>query len=121
MRDDRGNAVAEFPLVSALVVALALSVIQVGLYVHVRNGLTDAAVQGAHYAALQGNSVDNGVARTRELADRRFASLAPADVRGTESDGVIRIEVRSSLPLVGFLGPARALEVSGHAVKEESL
>ncbi len=121
LRSDSGNAVAEFPLVSAMVVMVALSVIQLALFVHVRNGLTDAAVQASYFAALQGNDVDDGVERAHTIAERRFASLVDPRVTAAEHDGIIRIEIRADLPLVGFLGPSNALVVSGHAVKEESL
>lgn len=121
LREENGNAVAEFPLVAALVAAVALSVIQVALYVHVRNGLTDAAVQSAYHAALQGNDVSDGIARARDITDRRFASFVTPTVTGSVTNGIVEIEISTNVPLVGFLGPANGLVVTGHAVKEESL
>ena len=44
---ERGSAVAEFVLVSALVLALFLGVVQVALAQHVRTLLVDAAAEGA--------------------------------------------------------------------------
>lgn len=121
LRDDRGNAVAEFPLVAALVTAVALSVIQVALYVHVRNGLTDAAVQSAYHASLQGNDVSDGITRAEDITNRRFASLVTPNVTGKVNNGIVEITITTNVPLVGFLGPAHGLKVTGHAVKEESL
>lgn len=122
LRSERGNAVAEFPLISTLIVALALSIIQLSLFLYVRGGITDAAVQGAYYAALQGNDVDQGVQRARDLTEDRFGSLVDVEAEGDLSaDGTVRIVLRTSLPIIGFFGPANALEGRGHAVKEESL
>ena len=56
LREERGNAVVEFPLIAALVVALGLSLLQLALFLHVRNGLTDIAVQSAYHGALLGPS-----------------------------------------------------------------
>ena len=93
LREERGNAVVEFPLIAALVVALGLSLLQLALFLHVRNGLTDIAVQSAYHGALLGNDPSDGLARASELA----------------------------LPLIGFFGPSNALHVVGHAVDEDAL
>lgn len=50
-RRDRGSAVAEFVMVSALVVVLGMGVFQLGLVVHVRNTLIAAAAEGARFGA----------------------------------------------------------------------
>ncbi|RIJ01598.1 pilus assembly protein, partial [Clavibacter nebraskensis] len=54
MRDDRGSAPAEFVMVGALLVVLALSVVQLALALHVRTTVLDAAAEGARTAALAG-------------------------------------------------------------------
>ncbi|WP_414172598.1 TadE/TadG family type IV pilus assembly protein [Clavibacter tessellarius] len=46
MRDDRGSAPAEFVMVGALLVVLALSVVQLALALHVRTTVLDAAAEG---------------------------------------------------------------------------
>jgi Flp pilus assembly protein TadG len=48
---DRGSAVVEFVLVSLLIMLLLLAVLQVAVYVHVRNVVTASAQEGARYAA----------------------------------------------------------------------
>ena len=48
---ERGSAVVDFVLVSVLIVTLLLAVLQVAVYVHVRNVVTASAQEGARYAA----------------------------------------------------------------------
>ena len=48
---ERGSAVVDFVLVGVLVVALLLAVLQVAVYVHLRNVVVASAQQGARYAA----------------------------------------------------------------------
>ncbi|BDZ44332.1 TadE/TadG family type IV pilus assembly protein [Naasia aerilata] len=43
---DEGSAPVEFVLVGALLTLLVLSVLQLGLALHVRNTVTDAAAEG---------------------------------------------------------------------------
>ncbi|WP_036969499.1 TadE/TadG family type IV pilus assembly protein, partial [Promicromonospora kroppenstedtii] len=50
-RREHGSAAVEFLLVSVLVLALLLGVVQVALAVHVRSLATDAAAEGARVAA----------------------------------------------------------------------
>lgn len=121
VRDDRGNAVVEFPLVSALIVALGLSLLQLALFLHVRNGLTDIAVQSAYYGALLGNEANDGSARAAELTSARFQQLGEVHVEAREQAGIIEIEIHANMPLVGFFGPSNALRVVGHAVDEDAL
>ncbi|MDU1123366.1 MAG: pilus assembly protein, partial [Dermabacter sp.] len=79
----------EFPLIAALVVALGLSLLQLALFLHVRNGLTDIAVQSAYHGALLGNDPSDGLARASELASARFQQLGDVDVEAREHAGVI--------------------------------
>ncbi|MFC4829936.1 TadE/TadG family type IV pilus assembly protein [Agromyces aurantiacus] len=122
LRDERGSAVAEFSLVGVLLTALLLAVVQLALALHVRNTVLDAAAEGARYAALTGSSPDAGVQRTRELIGSAIAAEFAGEVSAatTSIDGVpaIAVTVRTTLPVVGLLGPKRALEVTGHAALE---
>lgn len=121
MRRDDGSAVAEFPLVSVLIIVIALALIQAALIMHTRNTLIDAAVQGAHHAALVGSTPEDGAARAEALVDGRFGSALDAEAVATQQeDGVITVRVRATLPLVGLLGPAAGLQVEGRAIDEET-
>ncbi|MUN08701.1 TadE/TadG family type IV pilus assembly protein [Agromyces luteolus] len=122
MADERGSAVAEFSLVGVLLTALLLAVVQLALALHVRNTVLDAAAEGARYAALAGSSPAAGVERTRRLIDAAIAADYAADVSAVTATvgGVpaIAVTVRTALPVIGLLGPERALEVTGHAAVE---
>ena len=65
---EEGSAVVDFALVGALVVAVALGLLQLALGLHVRNVLIDAAGEGARRAALVGGTTAEAEARVRALA-----------------------------------------------------
>lgn len=125
-RDDRGAAVVEFTLVSVLLVALFLMILQVGLVLHTRNVMVSAAQEGARLAANADRSAADGVARTREALRGSLGAdlLARTQVtplsRTTTPGGapVVGIEVSGPLPLLFLpVGPLR-VTVQGHALDE---
>lgn len=122
LRDDRGSAPAEFVMVSALLTIMTLSVLQLGLALHVRNTVLDAAAEGARFAALADNTPGDGVARARDLIATALGPGYATDV--TASSGTylehpaVIVTVRAPLPLLGLVGLENGLEVSGHAAKE---
>lgn len=119
---ERGSAVAEFVMVSVLVLALFLGVVQVAFALHVRSLTIDAAAEGARLAARADRSPEDGIARTRELiADSLSASYADDVVATTTQRAglpVVEVTVRAPLPVVGLLGPSGTMTVSGHALEE---
>jgi len=122
LADDRGSAVAEFVMVGALLTVLTLSVLQLGLALHIRNTVQDAAAEGARYGALADNAPADGVRRTRELIDLAIGDdyAQNVTVHGGSWMGhpAVTITVRTRLPLVGLVGVDGVLEVSGHAAVE---
>ncbi|MCU1413121.1 MAG: pilus assembly protein TadE [Microbacteriaceae bacterium] len=116
--DDRGSAPAEFVMVGALLTVLTLSVLQLGLALHVRNTVLDAASEGARFAALADNGVPDGVARTRDLITTAIGPQFAQQVTGASTGQVVVIRVRAPLPLIGLVGLAEGLEVEGHAPVE---
>ncbi|MET4157731.1 TadE/TadG family type IV pilus assembly protein [Agromyces sp. PvR057] len=119
LADERGSAVAEFTMVGVLLTMLALAVVQLALALHVRNTLLDAAAEGARFAALAGSSPAAGVARTRDLVDAAISARYAEDITATGTsiggEPAVEIRVRATLPVIGLLGIANGLEVSGHA------
>jgi hypothetical protein len=119
---DRGSAVVDFVLVSALLVTLFLAIGQLALALHVRNTLIAAASEGARYGADADRSPADGADRTRELIRQSLSGAFADDVSAAydQIDGVpvVTVEVKARLPLVGWLGPSRALVVRGHAYEE---
>lgn len=121
-RGERGSAVVEFVLVSMLVVPLFLGVLQVGLYLYVRNTVAAAASEGAHYAAVLNREPADGEARTRELVDgvvndQLIDSVAAEEVDVDGQPGV-RVVVQAHMPPLGLWGPGMGFTIEGHAVKE---
>ena len=121
-RADHGSAIAEFVMVSAMLLALFLAVVQLGLALHVRNTLVAAAAEGARLGAAADRSPDDAAERTRQLIGEALAERFAGGVTAAEVDSpagpVVQVEVRATLPVVGFAGPARALTVQGHALEE---
>ncbi len=122
LRDDRGSAPVEFVLVGVLLTFLALAVLQLALALHIRNTALDAAAEGARYGALADNEPADAVQRTADLIATAVGPAYATDVTVREGEwmGVpsVIVTVRTTLPLVGLLGPDRALEVEGHAARE---
>ncbi|MFM8351159.1 MAG: TadE/TadG family type IV pilus assembly protein, partial [Actinomycetales bacterium] len=68
LRDQqRGNAVVEFVLVTPLLLAVTLAILQIALALHVRATLVSAAAEGARASALSGADPQAGERRTRAL------------------------------------------------------
>lgn len=118
---ERGSAPAEFVLVGVLLVTLMLGVLQVGAVLYVRNTALDAAAEGARWAAIDGVPAA-GAARSAQLLTTALGAEYALDVRAgiavVAGMPVTVVTVRTPLPVLGLIGPARTLEVSGHAALE---
>jgi Flp pilus assembly protein TadG len=122
VRGERGAAVVDFVLVSMLVVPLFLGILQVGLYLYVRNTVTAAASEGAHYAAVLDRVPADGESRTRELVsgvvrDQLIDSVSAEETDVDGQPGVL-VVVKAHMPPLGLWGPGIDFSVEGHAVKE---
>ena len=123
---ERGSAVVDFVMVSMLIVALLLAVLQVAVYVHVRNVVTASAQEGARYAANADVDSSAGAARTVEVVGRATSTQTAEGLACTSADevdgsGLTLVVVRcsGSVPsLLSALGKLLPLEVTGRAVKE---
>ena len=125
-RSDRGAAVVEFTLVSILLVALFLMVLQVGLVLHARNVMVSAAQEGARFAANADRSPVDGVVRTRAALEGSLGTelLARTDVvplpASTTPNGapVVGIRVTGPAPWVFRAVGQLTITVEGHALEE---
>jgi Flp pilus assembly protein TadG len=123
---ERGSAVVDFVMVSLLIVMLLLAVLQVAVYVHVRNVLTASAQAGARYAANADVDSATGAARTVEVVARATSTrtaegLACTSAEEVDGSGLTLVVVRcsGSVPaLLASLGNLLPLEATGRAVKE---
>jgi len=123
---ERGSAVVDFVLVSVLILALLLAVLQVAVYVHVRNVVVASAQEGARYAANADVPSADGADRTVQIvaqATSEQTAQGLACTSGEESDvtGLRLVVVRcaGSVPtLFAALGDLLPVQVSGRAIKE---
>ncbi|MFW3172975.1 TadE/TadG family type IV pilus assembly protein [Geodermatophilus sp. CPCC 206100] len=116
----------EFVFVSVLVVVLLLAVLQVAVYVHVRNVVTASAQQGARYAANADVPSSAGADQTvaivaRATSERTAQGLVCTSSQETDVSGLPLVVVRcsGSVPtLLAGLGDLLPLDVTGRAVEE---
>jgi Flp pilus assembly protein TadG len=109
-------------MVAGLLTLLTLSVIQLGLALHVRNTLIDAAAEGARYAALAGSDLSAGEQRSRDLITAAIGSSYAHNVTAVldsylGSPAVV-VTVSAPVPVIGLFGITNAQEVVGHAPSE---
>jgi Flp pilus assembly protein TadG len=121
-RNERGSAVVDFVMVSTLVVPLFLGILQVGLFLYVRNTVTAAASEGAHYAAVLNREPADGEARTRELVDgvvrNELIDSVTAEAIDVDGQPGVQVVVEAHMPPLGLWGPGIKFHVEGHAIKE---
>lgn len=119
---DAGSAPAEFVMVAVLLLTLVLGVLQLGVVLLVRNTALDAAAEGARWAALAGNTPEDGVRRTRsELSIALGAAYAQQVQAGTtmwRGRPVVAVTVTAPLPILGPIGVPGAMRLTGHAAVE---
>ena len=123
---ERGAAVVDFVLVSVLILALLLAVLQVAVYVHVRNVVVASAQEGARYAADADVPSDVGAARTVQIvgqatSQRTAQGLACTSGEEPDASGLRLVVVRcsgSGPTLFAALGALLPLHATGRAVKE---
>ncbi|REF37579.1 TadE/TadG family type IV pilus assembly protein [Thermasporomyces composti] len=119
---ERGASVVEFVLVMVVLLPLFLGVLQLGLFLHVRNTLVACAHEGARQAANYDGTAAEGVAVTQNcIAGALSPNLArgvSASMTSVSGQPVVAMRVRARMPALGLWGPSFAFTVSGHAVKE---
>lgn len=119
---EHGSAAVEFVLVMTILLPLFLGILQLGLFLHVRNTLTACAHEGARRAANYDSTPAEGRAVTRECISGALSagmagniSPAPGSAGGQE---LIVMRVTARMPSMGLWGPTFNFTVAGHAVKE---
>ena len=119
---DRGSAAVEFVLVSVLLVAVTLSVLQIAFVAHIRSIATDSAIAGAAHAALADTTDTDGVARTEELIGRGIAPGLVQDVSVHSAlvgdRDVVVVTASLAIPIIGPWVPVANVEVTGRAFRE---
>lgn len=120
--DDRGSSPVEFVLVGTLLTVLTLAVMQLALAVYVRNVVHDAAVEGAHVAALADTTLAEGADRAREVITRAIGAGYADDITVVQESVLgqptVKVAVTAPLPVIGLLGVPRALTTEADAPEE---
>lgn len=121
-RSQRGSAIADFALVSVVLVPLFFGVLQLALIWHVKTTLTSAAAEGARYGASYDRSVLDGQHRTEGVVDDTFGDDFDDTVTAAQlhrgGQDIVEVAVRAEVPTLGFWGPTITVSVQGHALKE---
>ena len=94
---ERGAAVAEFAMITVLLVFLLFSVLQVAVFFYVRNIVAASAADGARFAAAAGVDYARGGFRASDLVGR---GLTPGVARDVPCAGRPEADGASGLPLV---------------------
>ncbi|HEV7211725.1 MAG TPA: TadE/TadG family type IV pilus assembly protein [Blastococcus sp.] len=123
---ERGSAVVDFVLVAVLIVVLLLAVLQVAVYVHVRNVVTASAQEGARFAANADVDSTLGAERTVEIVGRATSAQTARGLNCTSVEEpdptgltVVVVHCAGSVPsLLAGLGNLLPLQITGRAVKE---
>ncbi len=123
---EEGSTLVEFALVSVLLIFLTLAILQVAVYLYIRNVAAASVAEGARYAAAANVSSAAGASRARVLLGRGVGESASSQLsctgrQATGTGGIVTVEVRCDGALPVFfapLGDVLPLEVRGHAVKE---
>lgn len=116
----------EFVLVSMLVVALLMAVLQVAVFVHVRNVIAASAQEGARFGANADVDSAAGAARTREMVSRALSDdtadgliCTSAEEPGAAGAVLVVVRCRGAVPsLFAAFGDLLVIDVAGRAVKE---
>jgi hypothetical protein len=113
-------------LIGVLVVALLLAVLQIAVYVHLRNVVVASAQVGARYAANADVPAEAGARRTLEVIGQATslqtaAGLDCSSAQQADDTGLVLVVVRctGTVPsLFAPLGDLLPLEATGRAVEE---
>ncbi len=122
---DRGSAPVDFALVGVLLVAIALVVVQIAFFAHLRAVAIDSAIAGAAHAALADTTDSEGVARATALVSAgvaaslvRSVSVGSSEVAGKP---IVSVTIRLAVPAIGPWLPLAETDVTGRAFREGPL
>lgn len=117
---ERGNAPAEFVMVSAMVLMLFLGVLQIAFAMFTKNVVQDAASQGARYGAMLDRTPGDGAERAYELIygvlPDSYSATVTSSVTQWQGVEAVQITVIAPIPTIGPFGLAGNWEVTGHAI-----
>lgn len=95
-------------MIIALITVLCATILQLGVIIHTRNTMIDAASAGARLAALADRSLTDGQHRSATLLSGSIPNSTSAEITiQRDSNGeLITVTIHHQMPLVGFMtGP----------------
>ncbi|HEV7192713.1 MAG TPA: TadE/TadG family type IV pilus assembly protein [Jatrophihabitantaceae bacterium] len=127
-RDDRGASAVEFVMMSVLLVMLLFAVLQVAVYVYVRNVVAASAADGARFAASSGADIASGGEHASGgiragLSQAAAARIACVSRRSLDSDSglaTVAVRCRGRLrPILLPVGLRFRVDVTASALQEQ--
>lgn len=119
---DGGSAIVEFVLVSVPLVLLSLSIIGLSLASYTRLVLIDAAVEGAHYAALADQTDESGCAKAKEVFTKALAGAGALRVTCSRSQGdgatFAQVTLATNIPGLGLIPFGNEIRATSKAFSE---
>jgi Flp pilus assembly protein TadG len=125
-RVDRGAAVVEFVLVSIPLLFLLLVVLQVAVYLHVRNVLVASAAEGARYGGNADRVSGEAGPFAEQVLSRGLSVRAAAGIRcaageepGAAGTVLVAVRCRGTVPtLLSVVGDLLPVDATARAIKE---
>jgi hypothetical protein len=119
---ERGSAPVEFVMVGVVLVAVALTVLQIAFFAHIRAVAIDSAIAGAAHAALADTADSEGVVRATELVSSGIAESLVRSVSVTSDElagrAIASVTIRLAVPAIGPWLAIAETEVTGRAFRE---
>jgi hypothetical protein len=119
---ERGSAPVEFVMVGVVLVAVALTVLQIAFVAHIRAVAIDSAIAGAAHAALADTADSEGVVRATELVSSGIAELLVRSVSVASDElagrAIASVTIRLAVPAIGPWLAIAETEVTGRAFRE---
>jgi Flp pilus assembly protein TadG len=125
-RRDRGAAVVEFVLITVPLLFLLLGVLQVAVYLHVRNVVVASAAEGARYGANADRAVTDGGSFAEQVLAHGLSARAASAIRcaAAEQNGaggtvLVAVRCRGTVPtLLSAVGDLLPVDATARAIKE---
>lgn len=116
-QQEAGAIVAESAMIIALVTLLCGTILQLGVIIHTKNTMIDAASAGARYAALADRDLVDGQRRSTALLTSSIpnAESARITISRAVNGEVIRVTITHQLPLLGFITAPIPLSATAQA------
>lgn len=123
---DRGAAVVEFVLVSIPLLLLLLAVLQVAVYLHVRNVVVASAAEGARYGANADRPAGAGGPFAEQVVSQGLSVHTAAGIHCTAGEEagaggtvLVAVHCRGALPAVLAIGShLLPVNATARAIKE---